>query len=188
MAKASKKAPAKSRGGKPAPVSTKPAVPAAADVRDPFVALRREIDHLFDDFLGRFRWPSFGRSLFEYEPFAEFEPLFGRTAPSVDMSETDKEYQIVAEMPGLDENDVEVVLSGDLLTIKGEKKQEKVEKRKDTYRSERRYGSLSRSFRLPDAIDQDKVAAEIKNGILTVTLPKTPEARKKVKKIGVKAR
>ncbi|MFQ5955202.1 MAG: Hsp20/alpha crystallin family protein [Kiloniellales bacterium] len=187
MARKPKPVKVKRGGSKPEPVPAKSTVPATTQARDPLVSLRREIDRLFDDFLTGFRWPFFGRSLFEMEPFGRFEPLLGVTAPSVDLSETDKAYEVTAELPGMDEKDIELLLSDDVLTIKGEKKEEKEERKKEYYHSERRYGSFTRSFRLPEDIDQGKISASFKNGVLTVTLPKTSEARRKVKRISVKA-
>ena len=150
----------------------------------PFEGLRREIDRLFEDFQwGSFRSP-FGRSLFDVEPFWRGEISWGK-APAVDVVEKEKAYEIAAELPGLAESDIDVKFSDGVLSIKGEKKEEKEEKKKDSYLSERRYGSFQRSFRVPDGIDTDKIAANFKNGVLTVTLPKTPEAVKSEKKIPI---
>jgi HSP20 family protein len=86
----------------------------------------------------------------------------------------------------MDEKDIAVKLSNGTLTIKGEKHEEKEEKKKDYYLSERRYGSFQRSFTVPDGVDEDKIEAAFKNGVLTVSLPKTPEAQKKEKQIAIK--
>jgi HSP20 family protein len=151
----------------------------------PFAGLRREIDRLFDDFAwGPGRSP-FRRPLFDIEPFWRGELAWGK-APAVDIADTAKAYEITAELPGMDEKNVEVKLSDGTLTIKGEKKDEKEEKNKDYYLSERRYGSFQRSFNIPDGIDAEKIEAAFKNGILTVTFPKTPETQKKEKKIEIK--
>ena len=151
----------------------------------PFGNLRREIDRLFDDFeWGSWRLPS-PRSLFDVEPFWRGEIGWGKT-PAVDIAETDKSYEITAELPGMDEKDIEVKLSNGTLTIKGEKHEEKEEKKKDYYLSERRYGSFQRSFTVPDGVDEDKIEAAFKSGVLTVSLPKTPEAQKKEKQIAIK--
>ena len=103
------------------------------------------------------------------------------------MSEDDKAYKITAELPGVEPKDVEVSLSGDMLVFKGEKQQEKEEKAKNYYLSERSYGSFQRAFQLPDGVDRDKVSADFSKGVLTITLPKTAEAQKQSKKIEVKA-
>ena len=151
----------------------------------PLANLRREIDHLFDDFgWGIARRPA-SRTPFDVEPFWRGELSFGK-APAVDIVEKEKEYEITAELPGLDENNVEVKFADGLLTIKGEKREEKEERKKDYYLSERRFGSFQRSFQLPDGVDADKIEARFKNGVLTVTLPKSPEAQRKEKKIAIK--
>jgi HSP20 family molecular chaperone IbpA len=90
--------------------------------------------------------------------------------------------KITAELPGMEENDIEVNVSDDVLTIKGEKKEAK----KDYYVSERHYGSFHRSFHIPDSIDTNKIEASFRNGLLTVTLPKTAQGEKKAKNIEVK--
>ena len=95
-------------------------------------------------------------------------------------------YEITAELPGLDEKAIEVKLANGVLSIKGEKREEKEEKRKDYYRRERSFGSFERSFQVPEGIDTDKIAASFKNGILSVTLPKSAEAQKQAKRIEVK--
>jgi HSP20 family protein len=151
----------------------------------PFTNLRREIDRLFDDFTaGPWRLPT-RHSLFDVEPFWRGDFSWGKV-PAVDVADTDKGYEITAELPGMDEKNIEVKLSEGTLTIKGEKKEEKEEKRKGYYLSERHYGSFQRSFSVPDGVDADKVEASFKNGVLTVTLPKTPESQKKEKQIEIK--
>jgi HSP20 family molecular chaperone IbpA len=100
--------------------------------------------------------------------------------------DTDKAYEITAELPGMDEKNVEVKFTAGVLTIKGEKTEEKEETKKDYHLSERRYGSFQRSFTVPDGIDADKIDATFKDGVLTVGLPKTPEAQKKAKQIAIK--
>lgn len=107
------------------------------------------------------------------------------TAPRIDVSETDAEIKMEAELPGVEEKDVEVLLSDGHLTIKGEKKQEKKEKKEDYYLHERSYGSFARSVTLPFDADPDKIKAKFANGVLTVTLPKPPEAKAKAKKIPI---
>lgn len=166
------------------PIKTESQEPGAGEWR-PLANLRREIDRLFDDFGWGFAGRPFGRTLFDVEPFWRGELTFGK-APAVDITEKEKEYEITAELPGLDENNVEVKFADGLLTIKGEKREEKEEKKKDYYLSERRFGSFQRSFQVPDGVDADKIAANFKNGVLTVTLPKSPEAQKKEKKIAIK--
>jgi HSP20 family protein len=105
--------------------------------------------------------------------------------PRVDVSETDTELKIEAELPGIDEKDVEVVLSDGRLTIKGEKKQEKEEKKKDYHLVERSYGSFTRSIALPFEADPNQVKASFAKGVLTVTVPKPPQVKAKQKKIAI---
>jgi HSP20 family protein len=168
-----------------APVKTeeKPAERTAVPVaRRPFESLRREVDRLFEDFdRGFWRFPS--HRLFDIEPF------WGRgaTAPAVDIVEREKDYQITAELPGMEEKDVELKIADDVMTIRGEKKQETEEKKKDYHLTERRYGAFQRSFALPVGVDADKIEASFKKGLLTVMLPKKPEAIKAERKVEIKA-
>ena len=129
-----------------------------------------------DDFLGRFLYglPTFVR-----------ESEFSWT-PRVDVHETDKEILIDAELPGIDKKDIQVELKENLLTIIGERKQERTSKNEECSRVERHYGKFERSFGLPDTVHSEKVNAEYKNGVLTLTLPKTEKAMPKEIKIDVK--
>ena len=138
---------------------------------DPFSALRREMDRLVDSFGREFGWPAAGQP--------------GAMAPSIDVSETDSEIKVEAELPGVDQKDVEVVVADNLLTIKGEKRAEKEERKKDYHLIERSYGGFARSITLPFAAEPDKAKASFKNGVLTVTLPKPPEMKAKAKKIAI---
>ncbi|SCW87590.1 HSP20 family protein [Rhizobium mongolense subsp. loessense] len=156
----------------------KPAKPPASGWL-PFENLRQEIDRLFDDFTPAF-WqrpfrPSLGRS------FAAI------TAPAVDLVEKEKAYEVTAELPGLDPSGLEVRVSNNVLTIKGEKQEDKEDKQKEYYVSERRYGAFQRSFELPQGVDTAKIEASFKNGILTVSLPKSAEVQKNSRKIDIKA-
>ena len=148
----------------------------------PFERMRREMDRLFDEF----DWRPFRRSVFDIEPLWRRELTWTAT-PAVDIVERDKAYEVTAELPGMDENNIEVKVASGMLTIKGEKKEEKEEKRKDYYHSERRYGSFERRFQIPEGVDTSKIEASFKKGVLTVTLPKSPEAQAAEKKITVKA-
>jgi HSP20 family protein len=145
----------------------------------PFELFRREVDRMFDDFMS-----GFGRS-----PFRSLarEELPFVSSPAVDVVEKEDAFQITAELPGLEQKDVEVKCTDSTLTIKGEKKEEMEEKKKDYYLSERRFGSFQRAFRIPETVDAGKVDASFKNGVLTLTLPKTAEAQKRERKIEVKA-
>jgi HSP20 family protein len=151
----------------------------------PLQTLRREMDRLFDDFDGGFWRSPFHRSI-SAVPFWRRESSWG-AAPAVDITESEKAYEITAELAGMDEKNIEVKLADGGLTIKGEKQEEKEEKKKDYYLNERHFGSFERSFQLPDGVDTNKIEATLKKGLLKVTLPKTPEAQKAEKKITVKA-
>lgn len=106
----------------------------------------------------------------------------------MDMVEKEKEYEITAELPGMEEDQVDVKVSDRILTIRGEKTEKKEEKQKDYFLSERRFGSFQRSFRLPDGVDTDAIDAHFEKGVLTVRLPKSAEARQSEKKIAVKTK
>lgn len=164
------------------PVKKSPTPTEAADW-SPFESLRREVDRLFDDF-HPFNWRLPSRMFGVEVPRLQVE---WQLAPAVDLVQKDSGYEITAELPGLDEKNVEIKLSNHTLIITGEKSEEKEDKRKDYYLSERRYGSFQRSFQLPEGVDADKIEATFAKGVLTVKLPKTAEAKKAEKKISVKA-
>jgi HSP20 family protein len=163
------------------PVEVNKATPARANLVEPWQSFRTEMDRLFDRISGGFGFPSFGR-LFDAD-----RSFPTSSVPAVDISEDDKAFKIAAELPGLEEKDVDVTVTGDMLVLKGEKKQEKEEKDKNYYLSERAYGMFQRSFALPQSVDRDKITASFAKGVLTVMLPKTATARDQQKKIDVKA-
>lgn len=134
--------------------------------------LRRELDRLTG-------------ALRPFELFGEAEGL-AAWAPAVDIAEDDTAITIKADLPEVDKKDIHVNVENGMLTIRGERKRDKEEKKKNYHRIERSYGSYERSFSLPEAVDKDKIAAECKNGVLTVTLPKRPEAKAKPAHIEVK--
>jgi HSP20 family protein len=138
---------------------------------NPFVSLQREIDRLFDDFTRGF--PTLGGN--------DATMLM----PSIDVTETDIEIEITAELPGLEEKDVQINLSDNLLTIRGEKKAEKEQKDKNYRLVERSYGSFERTLQLPEGINADAIKANISKGVLKVTVPKP--APTQAKKIEVKS-
>ncbi len=152
-------------------------VPAHRNLEDPFAVLRQDMNRLFDGFLGEREW----------FPSRFFDGGTGLAMPSVDVSETDKEIVVTAELPGIDEKDVEVSVTQDALTLRGEKKAEFEDKKKGQYLMERSYGSFHRVIELPAEVDREKVAATFKKGVLTVTLPKTEEAKKEAKKVSVQS-
>ncbi len=167
------------------PVEVKKGTPAPAP--DAWQSFRSEMDRLFDRFAGGFGFglPSI-RRLFDVEPVSRGGSAFSFSAPAIDVAEDDKTYTITAELPGLDRGDLDVAVSGDMLTLKGEKRFETEEKDKSRYLSERAYGSFQRSFALPKSVDRDKITADLAKGVLTITLPKTAEAQRPQKKIEVK--
>jgi HSP20 family protein len=127
-----------------------------------FGNLKQDMDRLFDRFLAT-KWDDF--------------PALGDWSPSMDISETKDSLVVALEVPGMDQKDIRISLQENLLTITGEKKQEKEEKDERYHRVERSYGAFTRGVRLPVAVDGSKVSATFKNGLLTVTLPKTPAAK-----------
>jgi HSP20 family protein len=168
------------------PVNTDEKKTTAVQARHPFEGLRREVDRLFENF-GRDLWRSpFSRSIFDIEPYWQRE-LTMPASPAVDIVEKDNAYEVTAELPGMDEKNIEVKLENGGLRIKGEKQEQKEEKKKDYYLQERQYGSFERYFSVPEGVDTDKIEANFKKGILTVTLPKKAVAQKPAKKINVKA-
>lgn len=154
---------------------------------DSWKSFRNEMDRMFAQFWrGNLALPTL-RQAFEPERLWRFAPSFGAALPAIDLVEEDAAFRLTAEMPGMSEKDIDVTVSGDMVTIKGEKREEKKEQTKNYFFSERRYGSVQRSLALPSGVDRDKIVASFKNGILTLTLPKTAEAQKQQKKMNVKA-
>jgi HSP20 family protein len=147
------------------------------ELQHPVATLHREVDRLFDDFFRGFdRFPSLP---FKEDRLVEF-------SPKINVSENDKEIEVTIEVPGMDQDDVDISLKEDVLTIKGEKKQEKEGTDKDYYHVERSYGSFYRSLQIPCEVDQDNINAVFKKGVLKVTLPKSTKAQENVHKIEVK--
>ncbi len=128
-----------------------------------------------------------------FHEFASLTPwsnseFWGEFSPRLNVAESDNEIEVTAELPGIDEEDIEITISQDVLTIKGEKKQEQEESEGNLYRMERRYGSFCRSIELPDdVVNVDEAQASYKNGMLTVLLPKYEEAQETSRRIAVKA-
>ena len=137
---------------------------------DPFSMMRREMDRLFDEFRG------VRGGLYE-----------GGFAPAVNVRQTDKGVEVTAELPGIDEKNVDVSIADNVLTIRGEKKDEKEQKEGGWQMSERSFGSFVRTIPMPMEVDEDKVSAQFKNGVLTVMLPTASDAERKTKKIDVKS-
>ncbi len=142
---------------------------------DPFTAMHREMNRMFEQFNRNFNLAPANAGKYE------------NWSPKVNIAETDQEIQVTAELPGVDQKDVDVTLDDGVLTIRGEKKEEKEAKEKDFHRYECSYGSFQRSFTLPREVEMEKVDANFKNGVLTVKLPKTFEAKNSSRKIAVKS-
>jgi HSP20 family protein len=145
---------------------------------DPFMAFRREMNRVFDDAFKGFDMPSLAG------------PAFGRMPmrtlmPQIDVSESEHEIQVAAELPGIDEKDVEVILADDMLTIRGEKKAEHEQRERDYHLMERSHGTFSRSLPLPFAADPSQVKAAFKNSVLTITIQKPKEVLEKQHRIEV---
>lgn len=157
-------------------------VPAGHDSWRPFEGLRRQIDRLFDDFDRSWHRPV--RHGLETTPF--WQNGLGRM-PAVDVVEKDGLFEITAELPGMDQQDIEVKLVGDTLVIKGEKRQERKEEKQGYHLSERSYGSFQRSFALPDGVDREHIDAKFAKGVLSLSLPKKPGANTSEKTISIKA-
>ncbi len=162
----------------------KTSVPARAHPH-PLLGLREEIDRLFDDFFAA----PFGR-LVDLEPFRRVGvfPSLGDMTPQVDVRETDTAIEISAELPGMDEKDIEVTIADGVLSLKGEKKVERKQDEGDWHLTERRHGAFHRTFRLPDTVDEEHINARFDKGILMLELPKTAKPAKEARKIEVKGK
>ncbi|QIG46789.1 Hsp20/alpha crystallin family protein [Nordella sp. HKS 07] len=144
--------------------------------RSPFLSLHREVNRLFDDVFRSFdtQLPRFG-SL----------SSFNGSWPNVEISETDKDVQVTAEIPGLDEKDVEVLLGDGVLTLKGDKQSQTEDK--DRRFSERFYGHFERRIPLGVDVEEDRVEARFRNGVLHILLPKSEKAQSQIKRIAIKS-
>ena len=145
--------------------------------QDPFQSFRTEMDRLFDSFLGGV--PSL-TSL--RQGFSGAQVM----TPTLDVKENEKEIVVKADLPGMDEKDINLTIHNGVLSLRGEKKSEHTDERENYHVMERSYGSFQRSIRLPDTIDEDKAEARFDKGVLTITLPKRPETVSAQKKIKIK--
>lgn len=143
--------------------------------RDPFLSLHREVNRLFDEVF---------RGLGSNLPAFNGASTFGGGWPSVEISNGEKEIMVTAEVPGLEEKDIEVLLDDGVLTLKGEKRSETEDK--DKQFSERYYGRFKRRIPVGYEVKEDEVDARFKNGVLNVTLPKTEKAQSQVRRITIK--
>ncbi|RME75466.1 MAG: Hsp20/alpha crystallin family protein [Planctomycetota bacterium] len=150
--------------------------PERSETEHPLLALQRDLNRAFE-------------ALWRGEGFGSFGTPFGELAtfsPKIEVREDEGKYTVLAELPGLDENDISVSLTDDALVISGEKKQELEEEKEGVYHSEIRYGQFSRTIPLPEQIDAEHVSAKFHNGVLTVELPKSAAEQEKVRKIEIK--
>ena len=151
-------------------------LPVRQEDADPFRDFQRQMNRLFDDFFGGF-------PLAERETGAGWAPA--AFTPRVDVSETDTEVKVSAELPGMDEKDIAVELQDDVLTLRGEKKSAQEEKGKNWYRREQSWGSFQRAIELPAGVDAGKAKAQFKKGVLTFTAPKRPEEQVRRKTVPI---
>ncbi|WP_306119106.1 MULTISPECIES: Hsp20/alpha crystallin family protein [unclassified Roseitalea] len=160
-----------------------PSEPVLSEQRSRIEAVRREVDRLFDAINPTdWRLPVIGSGGVEVRQPRRPD---WQVAPAVNFKETDTGYVVSAELAGMTEADVEVKIANGVLTMKGEKRDEHEESEPEYHLSERRFGRFQRSFRVPEGVDEDTITAKMSHGMLTITLPKTREAREKEKKIKV---
>jgi len=156
----------------------------------PWAGLRGDLDRVVNRFFPD-GWPYMNvGNLMDLEPMRSLgrATLGGMIeAAKADISETDSKYEISVELPGIDEKDIELGVSDGVLTLKAEKKDEREEQKTNYHLTERSYGSVRRSFRIPEGVDTDKIKAVFSKGVLEVALPKTKEAKARQRKIAVKA-
>jgi HSP20 family protein len=156
------------------PWARKENVPEAKGAEEnPIAALQREMNRVFEGFWRQDR------------PFGGLG-LWGEGVPRSDVVETDSGVEITVELPGMEEKDIDVSMTDDALSIRGEKKIERKDEKKGYYVSERSYGAVQRTIPLPPGVDADKAEASFRNGVLTVRLPQSPESKARVKRIEVK--
>ncbi|MBA4385392.1 MAG: molecular chaperone [Anaerolinea sp.] len=152
-------------------------MPARRENETPVMAIQNEMNRMFDQFFN--------------DPFTMLSVPTMRSMPDfmprIDVSETDTAMQVTAELPGMDEKDIQLSLENDALIISGEKKNDVEEKGKNFHRVERTYGSFQRVVPLMSEIQADKVEASFRNGVLNITLPKTPAAARQAHKIAIKS-
>lgn len=147
------------------------------DVVDPFNVLPRDINRVFGNFLSDWTRPDRMVSMLDRQ--------MGSFMPEIDVKETDKQFQVTADLPGMDEKDLEVMFVNGALSIKGEKREEHEEEKGNMFHSERRYGVFERMIPLSSDIDLNKAKASFKKGVLKIALPKTENARSNRKTIPI---
>lgn len=153
----------------------------SASKSDPFAVLQKEVDELFDQFSNTF---------FDTVPWRGARTESGLPAfrePNIDFTETDEAYELSADLPGVEEKDLDLAIDENMLTIKAEQNREEERKEKNYHVMERTSGSYQRSFPLPSDIDHEKIKAKFKNGLLSVSLPKNPESASEKRKIEIES-
>ncbi len=148
-------------------------------IEHPLEALHREMNRLFEDFFGDFGFPRW--------PALRSDRESGLISPRFEVTESDDAVEVAAELPGMDEKDVQVTLDNGVLTIEGEKRAEHEEKKRGVFFSECSYGRFHRSLALPAGVDESKAKAAFKKGVLRVTIPKTPDARSAARTIKIES-
>jgi len=143
----------------------------------PYFSLQHDMNRVFDNFFRSFETGMMS-------PFSDMSE--GPFQPRVEVKESANDLRVSVELPGIDDKDIDVTITGDALTISGEKREEKEQNTRGYYRMERSYGSFHRRIPFPCAIDKDKTEATFKKGVLNVILPKTADAKQQVKKIDIK--
>jgi HSP20 family protein len=173
---ARKRAVVRKASGPETPAEAAQRLPAAWDHPESLLSrlaqMRSDMDSLFDSITRGLGFPRFSFPRLEMPAFAGI----GIADVRFEVSESDKAFEVVAELPGLADKDVDVALANGVLTVSGEKQDTREEKNMDYSVSERRYGSFMRSFRIPEGVDQDKVTSRFEKGVLTLTLPKSAAA------------
>lgn len=156
--------------------------------RNPILALRDEFDRLFDEASTMLHLSWSRRTPFDLEPLLRSGLEGMAFAPPAEVDDREGEYRVTMELPGMDAQSVDLTIQNDLLSVKAEKREEKEEAEKGAsrYFSERRYGLCARTFRLPADVDRDRIAAIMKNGVLTLTLPKTASNQPAKRQIDIK--
>lgn len=183
--KAAKKATPRKAAAKRAPAKKAVKAAAPAYLEHPegtfarLASLRDEMDHLFDSLSRSFGFPELRM------PTIELPSRAGIADVRFEVSESDKAVDVTAEAPGLGTEDFEISLSEGMLTVKGQKRDTREKKGKDYYVSERRFGSFSRSFRVPDSVNEDRISAKFDKGVLSIHLPKHAQPKRAAKSIRV---
>jgi HSP20 family protein len=157
--------------------------PAGSESWPHMVSLRHEIDRLLDEFGAGFWRRPLPRRMQDWLPDATDLAL----RPATEFAECDGEYRLTAELPGMSAEDIDIKLTDGTISIRGEKTEARKEEKENYMVSERRYGRFQRTLSLPPGVDADAISADFSNGVLTVTLPKTPQAKEKERKVEVKS-